>query len=238
METTALYLTDAELLQADAIVFETGTDNFGNYILTNRTPAYPQGGGQPGDRGSIQAGSNTYNFTNARRIDGGIRHYLSEMPDIEPNSAITIRVDEAYRRQSSKIHTAGHLIASMLHRQFALMPVKGYHFHDGSYVEVEASNQTEPAAISAYLTDSLPSELQTQKQVSARFAQPDDLLQSPFISKDTVYDPSLRLVTIEGYPAMLCAGTHVNRLDEIGAIAAGKVKSSKDVIRISYSCPE
>jgi alanyl-tRNA synthetase len=238
METTALYLTGAEHLQVDAIVIETGTDNFGNYILTDQTPAYPQSGGQPGDKGSIQTGGNTYNFTNTRRIDGGIRHYITEKPDIETNTAVSILIDEAYRGQSSKIHTAGHLIASLLHQQFGLTPVKGYHFHDGSYVEVEAANQTEPAAIAAYLADKLPSELLTAKIVSARFAEPEDLSQSPFIPQNTVYDPSLRLVTIAGYPAMLCAGTHVNRLDEIGAVVIGKIKGGKDVIRISYSCPE
>ena len=51
--TLKMYYNDPEIALAKVEVVGSGQDEKGQYILTNQTIFYPEGGGQPADTGSI-----------------------------------------------------------------------------------------------------------------------------------------------------------------------------------------
>jgi Ser-tRNA(Ala) deacylase AlaX len=222
MATIALYLSAPFALVAEGAIQHTGLDAHGYYVVLDRTPAYPQGGGQPGDRGVFQFNAGTsLSFTNTRSFEGEIRHYTPAV--IEPKSLdqmVTIQIDADYRKHNSVLHTAGHLIAGLASLLYPnLTPTKGHHFPDGSYVELSGEGNVVAIELEAYLKAAIQLERSSAHTVNISFAT-----------------ETQRLVKIARYPALPCGGTHVSQLSELPPIEVTKIKWAKNNLRISYTC--
>lgn len=261
MNTRLSYLTAPECYQRQARMLIRGKDEKGDFIIPDNTPAYPQGGGQESDSGTLLLKGEVLTFTDVRLSDQGVKHYLlpaagtadsidaafpprevhveaQSTPVYAEEAIIEITVDEERRRRNSILHTSGHLLASIVFIQFpGMIPSKGHHFSSGSYIELTGDLAGDPEEIRQQIQSAVDKEIRTAKAVTCEMVSPEALKQkSPFLQPDIPANKALRIVNIETYFPIACGGTHVQRLNEIPRLSITKFKYNKDTLKISYRC--
>ena len=100
-------------------------------LVFDKTPFYPEGGGQVGDSGWIQSGENKTSIFDTKKENNLIVHFVSELPqtlDAQFNASINIEK----RLNTARNHSATHLL------HYALRSVLGTHVEQkGSLVNAK-----------------------------------------------------------------------------------------------------
>ncbi|MBS1181903.1 MAG: alaS 2 [Proteobacteria bacterium] len=224
--TEALYLDNPYLELAEATVTAVGTDG-GLYI--DRSIFYPQGGGQPGDCGSIEWGTGfRTDIRNAvyspdRSSIVLIPEHGQELPQL--GQTILQHVDWARRYALMRMHTAMHLLSVVLP-----YPVTGgqvgveegrldFDLPDGETVE----------RVSA--TDAVNVLIRADHAVVTEWITDAELDANPALVKTMKVKPPtgtgrVRLVRIGAdIDLQPCGGTHVKSTGEIGEIHIAKIEN-------------
>ena len=95
------------------------------------TVFYPEGGGQPADRGTLTLPDGArLTVTDVHEQGGVIWHRVDALPDTAaPGTAVTGRIDWAWRFDKMQQHTGEHILSGILHQMFGAENVG---FHIGS----------------------------------------------------------------------------------------------------------
>ena len=212
--TEPLFRADAYLREAQAKVVEASPGR----IVLEATIFYPQGGGQPGDRGAILlAGAQVAEIANSvydsdRKT---IVHVAAEgAPLPAPGEIVTMRLDWPTRFLRMRAHTALHLLSVALP-----YPVTGGSVGDGEgRLDFDSGDVAfDRAEIEQRLNDLIS----TDAEVTTRWITDEELAANPSLVKTMKVKPPtgqgrVRLVEIAGLDLQPCGGTHVHRLSEIG----------------------
>lgn len=205
-----LYFDDSYLFSAQAAVTDVGSDEKGKYIILDKTPFYPQGGGQPYDLGTIDDAS----VEAVRWVEEKVRHYTSQDPSSLMGKTVDCAVDGARRIRNSRCHTAGHLLSHIVEMIYPQMKaVKGHHYEEGAYVEFTGSSPVDLDRINQELVQAIAQNFEVRSWLES----------------------TKRFVQIGSYNPWPCGGTHVKTVGELGEVAATKQKSSKEILRINYN---
>ena len=240
MKNTKLnYLDDTYLFKSTATIIGTGEGPKGNYVVTNQTIFYPQGGGQPSDTGFFVIEGKKYLISFVGFQDGKVLHYgdFPDQSDVLVGKNIEQEVDSDRRICNAKLHTAGHLIAGIIDASDnGLRATKGYHFQDGSYVEFEGGMPANPEETLDGLNNRISDAINNKLKITVEEVSYDKLVaRCPNIPSYLPKDKPLRIVTIDGYEPLPCGGTHVRGLDSLNKLQATKLRSKKGNVKISYS---
>jgi len=209
--------------EATVLTIEPAENGAGWCVILDATCFHPQGGGQPADEGTLRCGDGEpFRVTMVRKDKAGvIRHEGESRPAFECGVTVRCIVNEAFRRQNARVHSAGHLIdVAMGASGCQLRPGKGYHFTPGAYVEYEG--KLDAAAREALLP-----------KVQGAL----DELVSAAVATCVATVEGVRVVTIGGQGCP-CGGTHVNDTSEIGSVKIEAIKSKGKATRVSYSLVE
>ena len=101
-------------------------------VFTEQTPFYATMGGQVGDTGVIETANGKFVVEDTIKLRGGKFGHVGHMESgmISTGETVSLKVDEAARRDTEKNHSATHLL------QKALRIVLGDHVEQkGSYVD-------------------------------------------------------------------------------------------------------
>ncbi|MFM7153903.1 MAG: alanine--tRNA ligase-related protein, partial [Bacteroidota bacterium] len=99
-------------------------------VVLNRTPFYPEGGGQVGDTGYMVFGDERVRVLDTKKENNLVIHILERLPENMDTSSAVCIVDERKRRQTENNHSATHLLHA------ALRQVLGTHVQQkGSYLD-------------------------------------------------------------------------------------------------------
>lgn len=208
--TERMYLHDAATT-GEAIVTEIVHDH--SAVRLNKTWFHPQGGGQQSDEGTI----NGVNVIRVIASNGNIDHVVSDLRDFSVGTTVAIVVDSLKRKLNARYHSAGHLIASLIERQFqGCLALQGHQWPGEARVEFGGNLPTK-----ASLDDFLQAALQD--------ATASDM---PVIMQGHAYES--RSIQIGDFSSIPCGGTHVLSTQEIGAIVVKSVKVKQGRLRISY----
>ncbi len=193
-------------------------------VILDRTPFYPEGGGQVGDAGKLEwEGGGAVVSGTARTPQGLIRHQVRVVRGpLNVGRAVRAKVDPA-RVQTQKHHTATHLLHS------ALRKVVGEHVTQaGSLVTADRLrfDFTHQAALT-------PEQVTEIERLVNQWVQRDLPVGWRVVPLDEArkagammlfgekYGDEVRMVTVGGDEAVsveLCGGTHVERTGEIGLL--------------------
>ncbi len=240
--TRKLYLQDQQLFTAKATILESGEreEDEKKFLILDQSIFYPQGGGQPWDKGYIKTEQGIFKVDEVRIIDDRIYHFGKAEPrSAEFSGEAILQIDESRRTLLSKIHSAGHLLDLAVDNigDQMLVPSKGYHFEEGSYVEYEGLIPPEKRE---QILNALQEEMNRLQQINMEIS-------TMMITKDQVFeychrkadylrdDEPVRLVMIGGLSACPCGGTHMGNTSELPPIKIYKLKSKSGITRISYS---
>lgn len=232
--TTLKYLDNTYLFESQATFIETRDHEKGRAIILDQTIFYPQGGGQPADRGEISTDNTVFIIFDVRLDEEGTVWHFGEYRTGEFRSGdkVNLKIDKDRRILNARNHTAGHLLDVAVTKLGigGFKPIKGFHFPDGPYVEYYGTveNQIELLPKLQEAVDELISQdlLVERNDLTSDEAQAQGIHAPP--------GKSARVVNFMGYAPCGCGGTHVNSASEIGKITIRKIKSNQGTTRIAY----
>ena len=191
-------------------------------VVLDRTPFYPEGGGQIGDKGALAWDGGHMEVLDTRRPVGGIIVHRGEIKEgaLKAGMEVEAVVPANLRWSTMRNHTATHL----LHK--ALRDKLGAHVHQAGSV-VEPGRLRFDFTHNTALTreDLLEIERTVNEQVRADLpVVPTEMPYQEAIKMGAMalfgekYGDTVRMVRIPVYESReLCGGTHVERTGQIGA---------------------
>ena len=207
-------------------------------IVLNRTPFYPEGGGQVGDTGWMIFGSEGTNQERVRVLDTKkentlIYHIVEKLPEQIDDDTVRCEVDEPKRRLTEANHSATHLLHA------ALRSVLGTHVQQkGSFLNEDTLrfdfqhfqklSDEELAAIERIVNQKIRENIALEEARNLPIEEAQKAGAMMLFGEK--YGESVRMITFDpGYSRELCGGCHVQYTGQIGyfkitaetAIAAG-----------------
>ena len=221
--TKALYLEDSYLRECDATVVSVKN---GKYVVLDRTIFYPKGGGQPGDKGKIIDGSNTYNVVYVGKFSGEISHEV-DRPGLNELNKVHCVLDWERRYKLMRSHTAAHVFASLLCTGTGAL-VTGNQLEEDK-VRFDFSLENYDKEILKNYIDEANGLFRKDIPVKWYELPKEEALRIPGIIKMAEALPpnlpSLRIVEIVGVDKQADGGTHVKSLREVGQIELLKTEN-------------
>ena len=213
---------------------EADTKTGGGRIALDGTVFYPEGGGQPADRGTLTLPDGTVlNVTDVHEHDGIIWHSVDALPESAvPGTAVTGRIDWEWRFDKMQQHTGEHILSGILHQMFGAENV-GFHI-GAEAVRMDTSVPIPPEGLQA-------AELAANRiiwqnvPVVITYPTREELAQMTYRSKKEI-EGQVRIVTIPGADICACCGTHVSNTGEIGLLRIFSCVRFHDGVRLELLC--
>ena len=135
--TDLCYLADSSVATFEATVERALDDR----VVLDRTHFYPEGGGQPADRGTLSAGATTWQVTDVQKKDT-VYHAVEGDPPTE-GTVVTGDLDWERRWNHMRYHTAQHILSAVLLDEFDASTVGNQLYHHRARIDVEHERFTE-----------------------------------------------------------------------------------------------
>jgi alanyl-tRNA synthetase len=192
-------------------------------VVLDRTPFYPEGGGQVGDKGFLTWEGGRMEVRDTRRPVGGVIVHRGVVLEgaLRTGTEVEAHVPGSVRWDTMRNHTATHL----LHK--ALRDVLGTHAHQaGSVVEPgrlrfdfthgQALSREELIEIERIANEQIRADYPV---VPREISYQEALAEGAMALFGEKYGSVVRMVRIPGFESKeLCGGTHVERTGQIGAM--------------------
>ena len=199
-------------------------------IVLDKTPFYPEGGGQVGDKGILISANETIEITDTKKENNLILHFTKQLPE-NVHAVFTAKVNTDLRTAIARNHSATHLM------HLALRSVLGTHVEQkGSLVNAtnlrfDFSHFSKVSDIEIkQVEDLVNQQIESQlKLIEHRNIPINEALEKGAMALfGEKYGDSVRMIEF-GNSKELCGGIHVKNTAEIwhfkiiseGAVAAG-----------------
>jgi len=236
-DTKLLYLEDFTLLNCEAKVVSTSEENGSSIVLLDQTIFYPQGGGQPYDKGIIEGPSGKFLVEEVRFADGVVKHIGKfESGSFQVGENVKCLVDEPRRILHSRIHSAGHIVdMAVVALGLNWIPGKGYHFPEGPYVEYAGSLEgLDKEKLKTDFENLCNKFINENMETKLLFMEKEKMKEVCHFVPDYIPEGKPGRVVVYGDFGVPCGGTHVSSLSEIKIMTIRKVKSEGTNIRVAY----
>ncbi|CAG0929657.1 Alanine--tRNA ligase [Thermoflexales bacterium] len=230
--TERLYYADAYLNTFQARVRERLEVSGHPAVILNRTAFYPEGGGQPADRGTLNRLAVV--DVQARATDDEVLHLLAA-PLVEDE--VTGVVDHLRRFDLMQQHTGQHILSQAFMHTAGAETVS-FHLNPDPN-EGALTIDLNQSALSPQQIDRAEEFANTivyeNRPVSARFVSDEELQALP-LRKPPKVDKTIRIVEIQGFDWSACGGTHVARTGEVGLIKIVNLEKRGAETRVEFRC--
>jgi alanyl-tRNA synthetase len=198
-------------------------------IILDKTIFYPEGGGQPADRGSI----NKIPLIDVQEVDGEILHFISS--DDAKNIAIEkaeLILDTKRRRDLSAQHTGQHIFSGTLFRMLGAPTVSMHMGDETCTIDVNKAGIT--------LEDLRPVEDKVQDiieedcPITFHLCPPEDIHQFDLRRLPPQGEEVIRIVEIGTYEITPCCGTHLSSSGKVGMFRVIGAERYKGMTRITF----
>jgi Ser-tRNA(Ala) deacylase AlaX len=227
MAVTFAFEADAYRRELATEVVRTGAHGDRPCAVLADTVLYPEGGGQPADRGWI----GDVGVVDVQRVEDEILHLL-EAPVVA--GAVTVRLDWERRFDHMQQHTAQHLLTALAVERFGWRTTA---FHLGaavSDIELDVPSLA-PEQLDA-LENAVAAEIRAARPVSARRVSHEEYkalaVRSRGLPEGLAGD--IRLVEIAGVDVNTCGGTHLRSTAEIEAVKLLGTEPMRGGTRLSW----
>jgi Ser-tRNA(Ala) deacylase AlaX len=235
--TKLIYLEDFTLLNDKATILAISPDNNRFCIILDQTIFYPQGGGQPYDKGTIEDDIAKFIVEDVRFIDGIVKHFGTfEHGTFEIHDIVNCNVNKERRELHSRLHSAGHVVdMAVTALNLNWVPGKGYHFPDGPYIEYQGKlEDTDKEKLKTNIENLCNKFINEAKETTLIFMNKDEMKKVCHHVPEYLPAGKPLRVVMYGDFGVPCGGTHVGNLKDIREICIRKVKQDGPNIRIGY----
>ena len=238
MQPTEKYFeADAYRTEAEGRILAIEPDGKGGgKAALDGTVFYPEGGGQPADRGTLTLADGTVlTVTDVHESAGVIWHTVASLPEsVSAGVVVTEAIDWAWRFDKMQQHTGEHILSGILHRMFGAENVG---FHIGS--DAVRMDTSVPISAEGLREAELAANRIVWQNVPVVITYPtrEELAALTYRSKKEI-EGQVRIVTIPGADVCACCGTHTASTGAVGQIKILASENYKGGVRLSIVCGE
>jgi len=229
--TDQVYYRDSYLRSLETDVTASENDCERSYVVLAETIFYPEGGGQPPDRGTISG----IEVLDVQKVDGEIRHFVKK--PLEPGPA-RVELDWQHRYDHMQQHTAQHLLTAVALRDFGWATTAFHLGPETSDIELAVPHLGRDDL--DLLEEACSSEVRAAHRIryrSADVAEFDSLgVRSRRLPEG--FEGPVRLVEIEGLDLNTCGGTHLSWTAEIGTLCLLGTETMRGGTRLFFVAGE
>jgi alanyl-tRNA synthetase len=216
-------MKQGDLVEHKSIVTKVGMSELNKkryqWIQLNETIFHPKGGGQPSDEGTINGINVVYVhkeiFDKSRLDQFEILHCFDENQQLnfKEGDEVELKVDSSKRKLHSRLHTAGHIVAEAVRKNFPeLEGYQGNHYPNDSYVKFRMLEPTK-----SYEKEDIKNKASMDIQ---------SWIEKDLSISDGVLETGIRSIKItQDWSA--CGGTHLTSLRDIGSVEIWDVSINK-----------
>jgi alanyl-tRNA synthetase len=232
-----LYYQDVYMREFDAKVLRVIG---GVYVALERTCFYPEGGGQPSDKGALFADGVKYDIVDVQKIGKVIVHKLNTPALFAEGSTVHASLDWERRYQLMKSHTVTHLINGAARR------VLGEHvWQSGTQKGLETSrldishyrrlSQSEIHKIETLANQAIAANMKVETAWLPR-NEAESRYGFRLYQGGAVPGKDIRVVKTGDWDVEACAGTHLGSTGEVGFVKIVYTERVQDgVERLGYA---
>jgi alanyl-tRNA synthetase len=225
--TEKLFYTDPYICNAMCEIENIFEKNGKFEIVLKTTPFYPEGGGQPCDKGQIDGIDIEYVYEN----EDIIYHVAEQRP---VGTVVKCVVDSDRRVDHIQQHSGEHLLSGAFFRLYKAVNA-GFHLgEDYITIDMEHNNLTEDMIKKA--ESEANSYIYRNEQIKTYFMSKEEAIKLP-LRKEIKAEGKIRIVQMgDGTDYSACCGTHVNYTGEVGIIKILKFENYKGMTRLYIKC--
>jgi len=212
--TVKLYLEDPYQRRFDGEVVAAAE----GWCALSQTVFYPGGGGQPEDRGRLEAGGEVLRVDGVREDGAGeVWHHVG--PDLVPGTSVRGEIDWPFRYALMRAHALMHVVNTVA-RDWLGGAITGVQLGpDRSRIDFKLprfARELIPELeerVNAVLARGLP--------IASGFLSEEEFRRRPELVRTAEVKPPVvagrvRVVEIQGFDVQACGGTHVHATREVG----------------------
>ncbi len=225
-KTKRLYFDNPYQIEFEANVVKNLSHEGNPAIVLDKTCFYPEGGGQPADKGTLDGIPVIHVFEK----DDQIIHVLEK--DVS-SDAVKGEIDWNTRFDHMQQHAGQHILSQCFVQLFDAA-TRSFHLgEETATLEVDMRNMSEEKAERA---ERLANDLVFQnKEIKTRFYRDEDIanIQLRRPSKKT---GDIRVVEVSDFDHTACGGTHPRSTGEIGTIKILRWERIRENVRLEFIC--
>lgn len=232
MPAERLYYKDAYLRNFTALVIGRSDLDGRPAVALDCSAFYPEGGGQPADRGTL----NGVPVVDVQFRDGEIWHVLepgAAADTLQPGTTVAGNIDWERRYDHMQQHLGQHLLTAAFIATSGL-PTTSFHLGASSAtidLETPALNEAQVHAAEECANQIIWED----RPLSARFVTREELARLPLRKAPSVDGP-IRVVSVPDFDHSPCGGTHPRSTGGVGLIAVRGWWRQKGRMRVEFIC--
>jgi misacylated tRNA(Ala) deacylase len=223
--TELLYQKDSYLREFEAIVIDVDSNN----VVLDRTAFHPLTGGVDCDLGYIRFKQNNHKVLQVLedKTANKVLHTIEGIPSFDSGEQVQCTLDWQRRYTMMKLHTASHILASILFTKYGALITGGHidavHAKDDFSLESSEKTVFEDAFRETNFI------IDKGAEVKVYFLSREEALRIPDAIKLAHRTPPdlqiLRIVEISGVDIQADGGPHVKNTNEIGELVLERVEN-------------
>ena len=226
MQTRRLFYEDPWQREFEAEVVACTRSDAGYLLELDRTLFYPEGGGQPADRGVICVKDRALTVEDVQEAGDGIVHTVSG--PVEPGTKIRGEIDWEYRFDLMQQHSGEHIVSGMIHEEYGYDNV-GFHM-GAEFITIDLSGILDMDQI-AGLEEKVNKYIWTDRRTEILYPDEKERISLDYRSKKELTG-QVRLVSFPGADLCACCGLHVETTGQIGLVKIISCKKFREGVRI------
>lgn len=223
-KTRRLYYEDCFKKEFTATVTGIGSDDRGAYLVLDATLFFPEGGGQPADRGFL----NGIAVCDVQVEEDEIRHYVKDAAAVQTGDAVEGKIDWERRFDLMQQHSGEHIVSGWIHARFGYDNV-GFHMGE-ELITIDLNGELSALQL-AQVEEEVNRYIWRDEPVKDFLASEEEIRTLPYRSK-LALSGEVRLIEFPGADLCACCGLHVARTGQIGLIKLISVHRFRQGVRI------
>jgi alanyl-tRNA synthetase len=226
--TEKLYYNNIDQDEFEAKTVNVSEDKKQWKVVLDRTCFYPEGGGQPADKGWL----NNIPVTEVQKEGDTIFHYLSKHPG---EGTIKGKIDMQWRKDFMQQHTGQHIISGALWKIGKYKTVSVHMGGDYTTIEIEAPEISEEELIN---TEDLANKIIAEDMPVRAILTTNREVDNFPLRKPTGVIGNVRLVQIGDFDCVGCGGLHLDSTRKVQLIKAIGLEKIRGNARIAWKIGE
>ncbi len=224
--TERLYFDDPYLRDFDARIVGRTTQGGQPAVALDRSAFYPEGGGQPGDHGTL----NDVEVLDTQADGEVVWHILASAVSAD---SVHGTIDWTHRFDLMQQHHGQHLLSAAFEQLFDTATVSVHIGAEICTVDLASTALTaEHLAAAETLANTM---IWENHPINARFVDRADLSALALRKPPGDY-AQIRIVSVAGFDHSACGGTHPRHTGEVGQIVIRRWERRGDTLRVEFVC--